>query len=160
LGHAKIILCGPIVYDASLFSFTHCPNFLINKSLASVKRLLFIFQYIPALNKTSSCGGHLEFLISTINVKGYISKITAKFLFKYFSSFREYFFLKTFYPKSPTLKFNCRYLFHPVVSVSPLTWFIRYIYYWNLQFLNVTRYDYNITIMKSPKLATDNWFKK
>ena len=24
----------------------------------------------------------------------------------------------------------------PVVSVSALTWFIRYIYYWNLQFLN------------------------
>jgi hypothetical protein len=23
-----------------------------------------------------------------------------------------------------------------------------------------TRYDYNLTIMKSPKLATDNWFKK
>ena len=28
-----------------------------------------------------------------------------------------------------------RYL-RPVVSVSALTWFIRYIYYWNLQFLN------------------------
>jgi hypothetical protein len=27
-------------------------------------------------------------------------------------------------------------IIRPVVSVSALTWFIRYIYYWNLQFLN------------------------
>jgi hypothetical protein len=27
-------------------------------------------------------------------------------------------------------------IIHPVVRVSALTWFIRYIYYWNLQFLN------------------------
>ena len=24
----------------------------------------------------------------------------------------------------------------------------------------ITKYDYNLTIMKSPKPATDNWFKK
>jgi len=33
-------------------------------------------------------------------------------------------------------------IIHPVVSVSVLTWFIRYIYYWNLQFLN------NVIILK------------
>jgi hypothetical protein len=27
-------------------------------------------------------------------------------------------------------------IIHPVVSAKALTWFIRYIYYWNLQFLN------------------------
>ena len=27
-------------------------------------------------------------------------------------------------------------IIRPVVSASELTWFIRYIYYWNLQFLN------------------------
>jgi hypothetical protein len=27
-------------------------------------------------------------------------------------------------------------IIRPVVSVSALTWVIRYIYYWNLQFLN------------------------
>ena len=27
-------------------------------------------------------------------------------------------------------------IIHPVVSTSELTWFIRYIYYWNLQFLH------------------------
>jgi len=27
-------------------------------------------------------------------------------------------------------------IIRPVVSASALTWFIRYIYYWNLQFLN------------------------
>jgi hypothetical protein len=27
-------------------------------------------------------------------------------------------------------------IIHPVVSASALTWFIRHIYYWNLQFLN------------------------
>ena len=53
----------------------------------------------------------------------------------------------------------------PVVSVSALTWFVRYIYYWNLLFLNniiinKTRYDYNLTIMESPKPTTDNGFKK
>jgi hypothetical protein len=33
----------------------------------------------------------------------------------------------------------------PVVSVSALTWFLRYIFYWNLQFLNnVTCTRYNI----------------
>ena len=31
----------------------------------------------------------------------------------------------------------------PVVSVSSLTWVIRYIYYWNLQFLN------NVIIIKT-----------
>jgi hypothetical protein len=33
-------------------------------------------------------------------------------------------------------------IIHPVVSVSTLTWFIRYIYYWNLQFIN------NVIIIK------------
>jgi hypothetical protein len=28
-------------------------------------------------------------------------------------------------------------IIRPEVSVSALTWFIRYIYYWNLQFLNM-----------------------
>jgi hypothetical protein len=27
-------------------------------------------------------------------------------------------------------------IIHPVANASALTWFIRYIYYWNLQFLN------------------------
>ena len=31
---------------------------------------------------------------------------------------------------------------------------------WKLEITSQTRYDYNITIMKSPKLATDNRFKK
>jgi len=34
-------------------------------------------------------------------------------------------------------------IIHPIVSVSTLTWFIRYIYYWNLQFLN------NVIIIKT-----------
>jgi len=33
-------------------------------------------------------------------------------------------------------------IIHPVVSVSTLTWFIGYIYYWNFQFLN------NVIIIK------------
>ena len=37
-------------------------------------------------------------------------------------------------------------IIHPVVSVSELTWFIRYIYYLNLQFLN------DVIIMKTKVL--------
>ena len=34
-----------------------------------------------------------------------------------------------------------------------------YIFYIKLN-ADKTRYDYNLTIMESPKLATDNWFKE
>ena len=37
-------------------------------------------------------------------------------------------------------------IIRPVVSASALTWFIRYIYYWNLQFLN------NVSINKTKVL--------
>ena len=37
-------------------------------------------------------------------------------------------------------------IIHPVVSASALTWFIRYIYYWILQFLN------NVIIIKTKVL--------
>jgi hypothetical protein len=31
---------------------------------------------------------------------------------------------------------------------------------WSTKHTYKTSYDYNLTIMKSPKLATDNWFKR
>ena len=37
-------------------------------------------------------------------------------------------------------------IIRPVVSASALTWFIRYIYYWNLEFLN------NVIIHKTKAL--------
>jgi hypothetical protein len=37
-------------------------------------------------------------------------------------------------------------IIHPVITVSALTWFIRYIYYWNLQLLN------NVIIIKTKVL--------
>jgi hypothetical protein len=38
-GHADIILCGPIIYDASLFSFTHYNHnrFIVLMLILSIK---------------------------------------------------------------------------------------------------------------------------
>jgi hypothetical protein len=42
-------------------------------------------------------------------------------------------------------------IIHPVVSASALTWFIRYIYYWNLPFLN------SVIIIKTRAHPLINW---
>ena len=42
-------------------------------------------------------------------------------------------------------------IIRPVVSASALTWFIRYIYYWNLQFLN------NVSINKTKVLLLQSY---
>ena len=50
-----------------------------------------------------------------------------------------------------TVTFGAKYLTGMITSVPP---------YETFSLIKKTRYDYNLTIMKSPKPATDNWFKK